>query len=255
MMFGCVTLHAQTIPLRALNHDDFDVVASELSTSVLFSDVGAAATLGHVFGFEVGVVGGLTNTAGIHRLAREADPGANVKQVPNANVFAAVTLPLALTVEGGVLPRIGGKDYRFENFGLALKWTPTELFFALPLDLAVRAQTVKSGARLRSVVDGAPTQLTVDARAVGFEAVVSKNFGILTPFASVGAVQARADLNASGGSVFDSAFSVTQSATAKPSGALYRAGLEVHLLVLNAAVEYERALGTDRFNAKFAVGF
>ena len=88
-----------------------------------------------------------------------------------------------------------------------------------------------------------------------FELVASKNLGILTPFVSIGGAAARANLVASGAAVFDPSFTVDQSATGKPSGALYRAGLEIHLLVIDLAAEYERVLGADRFNAKLAAGF
>ena len=255
LLFSLVALRAQTIPLQMLNSDQFDAIAHELSAASAFSSVSGAGTLGRIFGFEVGVMAGVTNTPALQRIARDADPKANVKQVPTAAVTGMISVPLGLTIEAGLLPRVGGQDFKIESLGLAVKWTPTQVFFDLPLDLGVRVQTARTSLQFNARVQDVITRADFDGRVTGFELIASKNMGILTPFAAVGGLAATADLNASGAAVFDPAFAANQSARTKPRGALYRAGLEIHLLVLSLSVEYQRALDADRFDAKLAAGF
>src|SRR3954465_12082779 len=127
---------AANIPLQNVTEDDLKSVVGDLSTNFLHTSVSGAGTLGHLFGFEVGLVAGQTATPHINTVAHKADPSVDAGKVPNAALLGVLTVPLGITGEVMLLPKSGGDDFKVRTLGLAAKWTITELFFSdLPLSL------------------------------------------------------------------------------------------------------------------------
>ena len=242
---------AQSIPLKDLTPADFTAVTREFAANAMFANVTGAGTLGAPLSFEVGVLGGLTSTPNIDHLTKDA----TVPHVPNGLAYAQLTGPLGLTAEVGWLPRLGGKDFRFENMAVALKWTPTELFFAMPIDLAVRGQFVKTGLALNAMVDDVRARANFASKTSALEVRASKNLGILTPYLSVGIAQTSAVMNATGALVFDPTYTRDQRESTHVRGGMWNAGMELHLIILAAGLEYQRAFDADRFTAKLGFGF
>src|SRR5437016_3186385 len=92
----------QTIPLQNLDEAEFKKVVGDFSTNFLHTSVSGASTLGHIFGFEIGVVGGQTKTPHIETLAHEVDPGAKADKIPQAALLGVLSVPLGFTVEANL---------------------------------------------------------------------------------------------------------------------------------------------------------
>ena len=67
---------AQNLPLQNLDETEFKNVVSDLSANFLHTSVSGAAPLGDIFGFEVGLIGGLTNSSEIDKLVKAVDADA-----------------------------------------------------------------------------------------------------------------------------------------------------------------------------------
>ena len=64
---------AQDVGFQNIDKDDFKNVVGDFSVNSLHTTV--SGTLGDVFGFEIGLVGGLTNTPEIDKLAKQVSSG------------------------------------------------------------------------------------------------------------------------------------------------------------------------------------
>ncbi len=245
-----------------LTQDDFDKVINELSANSTFHSVTGAGSLGSVFGVEVGLVGGLTNTPEINRLSKTVDASADVGRLPHASLLAAVSVPLGFTGELLVFPSVSVGDIKYQQFGGAIKWTATEAL-VLPFNLAARAFITKNEIAFKQTLNNAttgnvPVEVTVtqENSQTGLQLLVSPNLPVFEPYAGIGMVSAKGKVAMTGattGTIFG--FTSAQNAESSPSSTQYLLGLNVNLLILNLGIEYSRAFGTDSYNAKFGFKF
>ncbi len=245
-----------------LTQDDFDKVINELSANSTFHSVTGAGSLGSVFGVEVGLVGGLTNTPEINRLSKTVDASADVGRLPHASLLAAVSVPLGFTGELLVFPSVSVGDIKYQQFGGAIKWTATEAL-VLPFNLAARAFITKNEISFKQTLNNAttgnvPVEVTVaqENSQTGLQLLVSPNLPVFEPYAGIGIVSAKGKVAMTGattGTIFG--FTSAQNAESSPSSTQYLLGLNVNLLILNIGIEYSRAFGTDSYNAKFGFKF
>ena len=245
-----------------LTQDDFDKVINELSANSTFHSVTGAGSLGSVFGVEVGLVGGLTNTPEINRLSKTVDASADVGHLPHASLLAAVSVPLGFTGELLVFPSVSVGDIKYQQFGGAIKWTATEAL-VLPFNLAARAFITKNEISFKQTLNNAttgnvPVEVTVaqENSQTGLQLLVSPNLPVFEPYAGIGIVSAKGKVAMTGattGTIFG--FTSAQNAESSPSSTQYLLGLNVNLLILNIGIEYSRAFGTDSYNAKFGFKF
>lgn len=245
-----------------LTQDDFDKVINELSANSTFHSVTGAGSLGSVFGVEVGLVGGLTNTPEINRLSKTVDASADVGRLPHASLLAAVSVPLGFTGELLVFPSVSVGDIKYQQFGGAIKWTATEAL-VLPFNLAARAFITKNEISFKQTLNNAttgnvPVEVTVaqENSQAGLQLLVSPNLPVFEPYAGIGIVSAKGKVAMTGattGTIFG--FTSAQNAESSPSSTQYLLGLNVNLLILNIGIEYSRAFGTDSYNAKFGFKF
>lgn len=247
---------AQSIPLQGLDKDEFGRLVGDFSAVTAHSSVSGASPLGSIFGFEVGVVGGVANTPEVNKLVHDADPNAAaVNRLPNATALGVLTVPLGITVEAGLLPKIGSNDFKFGNFSLAAKWTFSELL-ELPLNLAVKAQFTKTQLEFKSTTSGVDTKFNFDNTITGLTLLASKDLGLIEPYAGLGILNADGKLSVTGSStVFDPSLTQSQSATAKKSGTTFLAGVELKLLVVKFGVEYASLFKTSRYLGKVSFYF
>jgi hypothetical protein len=247
---------AQQIPLQNIDQSDFKNVVSDFGANSMHTSVSGASSLGHLYGFEIGLVGGQTNTPHINHLAHETDPSASASKLPHGEILGVVSVPFGITVEGGLIPKVGGEDFKFNSLALAVKWTPTEILLDWPVAVALKAQLAKSHLDFHQTISSVPTDFKYDNTLSGLTVLVSKDFMLVEPYAGFGLLSTKGDLNVSGsGSVFDPSFTTSQSASATRSGSVWMVGAELKLIVFKVGAEYANLFGTDRFSGKLSFYF
>lgn len=254
--------HAGEFSFEALSQQDFENVTKEFSANNRFTSISAAEALGDIFGFEVGVLGGLTQTDEINTLVKRSDPSAEVERIYHAGLYGLISVPYGITAEAMFVPTLKFADTEYQQFAGALKWTfldPT-LF---PVAAAVRAHYSKGSLSFAQVINNAstggnPVNVDVDLenKVFGVEVIVSPSLPVLKPYAGVGFLSGQGDIGIEGStsaSFFEN--TATQSASAKKSSAIFFTGLHVNLLGLNLGAEYSRSFSANRVSAKLGFGF
>lgn len=261
-IFASSALAAAGPGFTNLSQDDFDKVINELSANSTFHSVTGASSLGAVFGVEVALVGGLTNTPEINRLSKSVDASADVGRLPHASLLAAVSVPLGFTGELLMFPSVSVGDIKYQQFGGAIKWTATEAL-VLPFNIAARAFITKNEISFKQTLNNAstgnvPVEVTVaqENSQTGLQLLVSPNLPMIEPYAGIGMVSAKGKVNMTGattGTIFG--FTSAQSAESSPTSTQFLIGVNANLLLLNLGMEYSRAFGTDSYNAKLGFKF
>lgn len=245
-----------------LSQGDFDSAIRELSGNSTYHSVSGAGTLGSIFGIEIAVVGGLTNTPQINALSKQVDASADVGRLPHAALKLGVSVPLGFTGEFLYFPEMTFSSVKYSQFGASLKWTATDLL-VLPFNLAVRGFVTGNKMSFDQTLQNPstgnqPVAVTVkeENSQVGLQLLASPNIPFVEPYAGVGFVKANGKLAVSGtntGTIFS--FTSAQSAESAPTTVQYLLGVNVNLLVVNLGVEYMRAFDTDTYNAKIGLKF
>lgn len=243
--------------LPDLSQQDFDNVIREFTASTNYHSATPASSMGSIFGVEVGVVAGVTNTPEVNKLVGQASPGSSLSAIPHAGLLAAVTTPIAVTLEGVYLPTISQKDMKIENYGIGVKWTPTDSIFLLPVNISLRGFMTKTQFHFDQQIGGGGTgTVTYDGQVTGLQILASpKIIPILEPYAGFGVLNGKGKLSVSGtaGNIFQ--FTNSQSAEASPTSTQILIGADIRLLLIGFGVEYSRAFDTETYTGKFSLKF
>lgn len=252
LVFG-LSAHAQSIPLNNLTSDDLNKVVGDFSANFLHTSVSGASALGHVFGFEVGVVGGQTNTPHLGQVAMQASNGADAGKLPNGELLGMLTIPLGFTGELGLIPKVGSSGFRFGAVNGAVKWTLTELV-PMPVSLAAKLSFTDDNVAFDQTVSGVPISYTYTNKSTALTALISKDLVIVEPYFGLGYVSATGTLSADS-PIYNSSVTSGMSATATRTGVLWMVGAEVKLLVLKLGAEYSNLFSTSRVDGKVSFFF
>ncbi len=248
-------VQAQNLEFDDISKSDLEKIMDEVSSNFHHTSVSGAGTLGSIFGFELGVIGGITKTPEINKLVKEQDPNEDVEQVPHGTLLGVLTVPLGITAEVGIVPEVGSGDFKFSRQSLGVKWTITEVLLTdLPVSLAIKGHYTKADLEFEQPVNGQDTKVKVEDTVTGFLFLVSKNFAIVEPYAGVGYLMSDGEIDVSGSSTIFNFTAATQ-ASAKNSSMQFLAGAELKLLVFKVGAEYSRQFDTDRYSLKLAVYF
>jgi hypothetical protein len=248
--------HAQDLTFQQLDQSDMKKVVSDFSAIFNHSSVSGASSLGTIFGFEVGLMGGITNTKRIDELADESGENQNADQIPHAAILGALTVPAGITVEGGFIPKVGNDEFKFQTMSLAVKWTPTEVFLDWPLSVAIKAHMTKTDAEFNQEIQTVATKFQYDNNITGFTLLASKSFVLVEPYIGVSYLQAKGDMKVTGSSaVFDPSFTASQTASASTTSTGFMVGAELKLLFFKMGAEYASLFGTSRYSGKLAFYF
>ncbi len=252
VIFSGVESMAQTLEFDSVSKDDLKVIVREMSADLYHTSVSGAAPLGDMLGFEIGVIGGLTKTSGIQTLVKRQDPDANAEWLPHARLFGAVSVPMGVTLELGLIPETGVKDFKFQLYGGAVKWSLTHsLLSFLPLSLATKVHYTVSEVNYKQPVNNVETSVSMKNTVSGISAIVSKDFLVVEPYFGLGYLSAEGDVSVSGSStLFD--FTTATKSSSKPSSTLMMAGAELKFFIFKVGVEYSRQFETDRYSLKLA---
>lgn len=253
---------ADTPALPTLSQSDFDNVIRELSANSLFNSVTPASSLGALFGIEAGMTFGVTNTPEINRLVNNQLPGTKADYFPHASLLAAVTFPIAVTAEVLYVPQVSAQGVKYDQYGAALKWTPTDGVLLLPLNLSVRGFMTKTKVQFNQIINNASTgntnvdtQVTYEGDVKGIQLLASpKVIPILEPYVGIGQYYASGSLGVSGtADLFN--FTTAQNASSSPSSTAMLVGLDVRLLLLSFGLQYEKAFETAAYTGRLSLRF
>jgi hypothetical protein len=244
--------HGEGFSFQNLSDEDFKKVVQDMSANFVHTSVSGASPLGDIFGFELGIVGGQTSTPELDKYAKEVDPSVSADKVPHGEIIGIITVPLAITAEIGLIPKVGQDDFKFSSYHLAAKWTPSELFFELPVSIATKVQYSQVNVEIKDTINTIPTTFDYDSSILGVSAIVSKNLAVFEPYVGFGYMKADGKMDVTGSTTV---FTGGSSATSKPSSSMFMVGTEVKLLVVKLGVEYMNVFDTSRFTGKVSFYF
>lgn len=232
-----------------ITQGDLDALNKEFSHNFQFSSVSGASSLGSIWGFEVGVIGGMADGDKLGEIVRRTTPSSDIKNLYHAGILGRVSVPFGLTVEAALLPEVKQEEAEVSQFAGAIKYSIIEL----PVAVGLRAHYSTTDFKFTQTQGAFTGTIDYGSDVYGIQALVSQNFVMIEPYAGVGWVEGKGDLNASGsGSPFASG---SQSGSAKASSMHLLGGVNLHLGFFNIGAEYSRAFDTNRYTGKISFGF
>lgn len=247
---------ADSPKFESLSQAEANSIAEEFSANFVHTSVAPASTLGSIFGFEVGILGGMASTPEIEKVAKRADSSTDISMVPHAGVLGRVSVPFGITVELSYLPEITASGISVENTSFALQYTPDFLAF-LPVAIAAKIHGSSSKLSFNQTIGAdADGKVAVDSTTYGIQFLVSANLLVFEPYAGVGFVKSDTDIKTTAqgnGTIFD--FSNTDNFNSKNDGFHLAVGSEINLAFFNIGVEYGNIMGVSRYTGKFSFSF
>lgn len=256
-LIGSNSAQAQTVTINQISQSDFEQLSREVSANFTHTSVSGATSLGSIWGFQFGLIAGQTPTPGLNTLVQRAKPDASVDKIYHAGLLGMLTVPFGITGEVLVLPSVGSNDFKAKSTSLAVKWTLTEfLLEEFPVDLAVKAFYTTAQMDTKQRVNNTDQNINFQDKMMGLSFLVSKNLGVIEPYAGLIYNKASVDLSYSGGAtIFDTNYTTGQSANVDTSSTGMVLGAEAKLLFFNAGLEFTRIFGANRYTAKLAFSF
>lgn len=246
-------LQAQSLSFQQLDQKDFEDIVKDFSAVFNHTSVSGASSLGTIFGFEVGLVGGITRTGRVDALADEGGTDQNAGKIPHGALLGIITVPAGITVEAGFIPKVGSNEFKFNTFTGAVKWTPTDVFLDWPLSVAIKAHLTKTKAEFNQTIATVPTKFDYDNTITGFTLLASKNFVLVEPYAGIQVLSAKGKMDVTGSTTV---FTVpAQSGSASVSSTGFLLGCELKLLIVKLGAEYQNLFGTSRYTGKLSFYF
>jgi hypothetical protein len=256
LLFLAIPVLASGPTFSQLTQSQYKDVVRDFSAVTAHTSVSPASSLGTVFGFEVGLVAGAAQTPEIKDLANTADPGSDVSMLPNAGVLAAMTFPLGFTAEALILPKMDISGVKVSNTSVAVKWTFTDVFPVLPLDMALKLSSTSSKTDFSGTV---PVAGNVDFnyknKMMGVTLEASKKLTIFEPYANIGIINTKGSLGVSDNHVFDPSYTTGTSVSEKLSGMQYAVGANFNVLVMKLGIEAGKVFSSTRAAVKLSFYF
>ncbi len=255
---SCTSAFAKGPSLDNITSDDLDKISKEFSANFVHRPVSPASPLGDVFGFEVGIIGGVTDAPDIEAISlrenpTDADP---FGKIAHAGAFASVSVPFGITGELILLPETELGDVSISHTSIGLKWTFGNLLGIPLVDLAVRGHLSKSELSYNDTIDSVATSVTLDNTTYGVSLLASGNLLLIEPFGGLGIVTRETELSASGSAqIFDTTFTTAQTQSVDDTSFQVFAGVQANLLFMKIAAQYENVFGTSVTSAKLSFGF
>ncbi len=257
-------VYAGDLQLDDLTQQDVDNISKEFSGNFVHTTVSGAKPLGSVFGFEVGVIGKISDSPKLGELVKEQSSSADVSSLYDAGLLAQVSVPFGITGELVYLPEMDLADIKATRTSLGVKWTLSDSILPIPfMNLAVRAHYSMAELKYSDVINNASTlntdvnsEIAVESSSYGANVIVSFDLLAVEPYAGVGYVSSDTDINVSatgGTNIFS--FTDAQSASSSSSGLHYFVGAQANLLFFKLGAEYSNVYGVDRVAGKISFGF
>lgn len=251
-------IHAETPGFDNITSTDLDNISKEFSANFAHRPLTPASSLGAIFGFEVGIVASVTDAPKIGEITKRENPTESdpLDKLLNAGLMGAVSIPYGITFEAVLLPEQELGDLTISNYSLGAKWTFSSLLPIPVVDLAIRGHYGVTDISYNDTVDAVATEISLDNSTMGFTLLASANLMMIEPYAGVGFVSRDTTLKASGtAQIFDSAFSTASEQSVDGSSFQYFAGVELDLLFIHIAAQYENVFDTSIVSGKLSFAF
>lgn len=247
-LIAMMTSQAFAAPqLANLTDSQFEDLSKEMSSNFCHTAGLGASNLGDVFGFQVGIVGGLTTTPKLKEII--ADSGGDMDNLMNAGIMAAVSVPFGFTFEAVSLPKMSSNGASIGTLSLGVKYKLNDLIPVLPVNLALRATHTTSDFKFdQAGVGSVENNNTI----TGVGLLISPMLPVVEPYAGVAMLNASNKLGSSVSSVFADS---SPEKTKKVSGTQILAGVDVNLMLFKMGLEYSNAFNASKYSFKLAFGF
>lgn len=238
-----------------IDENDLSEITKGAGANFLHNSMMGAAPMGTLFGFQVGVIASRTAVPKIDDIAKQN--GGELPALYNAGLLGAIGLPLGISGEAVLIPKITSGDAEIQSTSLAVKWNINEVVPVLPVNVAVRGFYTKAEFSFEQTVSSQNATVANETNVSGLQLLVSPMLPLIEPYAGIGYVKADNDLSVSGtsGSIFDGAYTSGQSASKKESDTQLFVGVEGSLALFKLGAEFSRAFDNNRFGIKIALGF
>ncbi len=251
-----VPIYASDIGFSNLNQNDVDDVFEEFAATFTHSTVSGASSKSKIFGVELGLVAGATQSEKIKEIAQNTLPSGSdeIKYLPFASLYGLVSLPFGITVEANFIPEVEVQDIEFSHLSLAGKFELTSLLEDSPVNLAVRGFFIDSSLNFSQSAGGFTGTVEMSQSQFGLHGIVSKKLLLVEPYVFAGIVSASGEITQRGtGTIFN--FSVNDTIKSDASSAQFGFGLQANLLIIKTGIEYVNSFGASHVNAKLALSF
>lgn len=239
-----------------ITDSDFEKIAKEMSANFTHSSLMGASKLGTLFGFQVGIIGAQTSSSDTNTIVKR-NAGAELPNLYNAGLLAAVGLPFGISGEAVIIPTTSASGASISSTSFGLKMNFNEFIPVLPVNLALRGIYSSAKFSFSQTISSANATVENKTNVSGLQLLVSPMLPFVEPYVGVGVLNGSNDLSVSGtaSSIFDPSYTSSQSASKSVSSIQYLAGIEVNLLLLKLGAEYSQSFGTNRIGAKLSFGF
>lgn len=244
-----------------LSKSDVEKVGNEFATNFSHTTVSAPETEG-LWGVEVGVVGGATDSPRLKKVVDSAgEDGSDFKKIYHAGLMVRAHFPLDLFLEATALPEREISDVEVKSHSMGLGWNLGS-FLNLPLDVAIGANLSRADVSFDQVINNTSTGgLDVDStiklktKTRVIYAGVSKRFAFFTPYAKVGVArtEAEVDVDATAGTILS--YSSKQKENVSTSGTYAALGANISFFFFRLGVEGSQTNNVKRASAKFSLDF
>lgn len=261
-------LYAAAPRLNEIDQTDLDNVTKELSANFVHTTVSDAASLGDIWGIELGIVGGITQTPKLEALVKEVDPNTKVSYLPHGGLMGIIGVPFGLSGEFTFIPKKTFSDVTVENKSMAIKWSFGEFVLPNPiLDMALRVHYSKSDLSYKQTINNSTTSnqnvestVKFDSKTWGANLSFSADLIFVSPFAGFGFVKSDSDVEVvaqTGATIFSQTLNLsnTQKATSSNSSAHLFAGVQFNLFLLHLSAEISRVFSTTSYTGKLSFYF
>lgn len=255
------------LSLNNLTLADYDKIVKEFSANFAYSSVTPASSLGGLWGFEFGVVAGITKSPELLNLVKRSSASYDQDKLPHGGALARLGLPMGLTVEALVFPKMKISDLNIGQYGGALAWTITDEVLPNPfVNVALKGFYTKTSMdytqRLNNSSTGnQPVDATIsfDDALYGVQALASHKILVFEPYVGIGYVKSKGDLSvaaslAPNATIFPGQ-GIGNSASSKPSSAQLMGGLDIRLAFFSLGAEYQRSFGTSSLTGRVSFRF
>ena len=243
----------ETIFLNNFGQKKFDDVSKDLGAALSFTTNSGGASLGELWGVELGLVLGLTDASKIERIAREnSGDDSNLGYLIYGGLIAGVALPFGIGFEANIIPELETSNVSLSNFAIAARWEITNRIPLVgsfsPLKLALRASYGDSNFKYQDSTEKA----NIDIKNTEIAAIAGFNLFLVEPYISLGYIKTSADLHAESKREESDSFGV--SLDSDLDATKFTAGILFKLTVLRLGFEYAR-FNTDvnRYTAKLSI--
>lgn len=241
-----------SIFLDQFSRADFKDVSKDLGGAFAFSTNSGGASLGKLWGVELGLVFGVTDADNIKRIA-ENNSGEEQKELsflPTGGLVAGVGLPFGIGLEANIIPELKASDIKIANYAFAARWEITDMLPLVgslsPLKLALRLSYGDANFNYQDNTESA----NFDISNTEIAAIAGFNLFVAEPYISIGHVKTSTDMNANSRNAI---IPVNVDYNANLSSTKLTAGVLFKLTFLRLGLEYVNFdSGANRYTAKLS---